>query len=51
MSSEFVRTGLLVSYLPLVASQLGLTPAAVGLIFGLHYLADALAKGPVGVLS
>ncbi len=51
MSSEFVRTGLLVSYLPLVAPQLGLTPAAVGLIFGLHYLADALAKGPVGVLS
>ena len=51
MSSEFVRTGLLVSYLPLVAPQLGLTPAAVGLMFGLHYLADALAKGPVGVLS
>ena len=51
MSSEFVRTGLLVSYLPLVAPQLGLTPAAVGLIFGLHYLADALAKGPVGVLT
>lgn len=51
MSSEFVRTGLLVSYLPLVAPQLGLTPAAVGLMFGLHYLADALAIGPVGVLS
>ncbi|WP_424950603.1 MFS transporter [Deinococcus sp.] len=51
MSSEFVRTGLLVSYLPLVALYLGLTPAQVGLIFGLHYLADALAKGPVGVLS
>ncbi|MGY2894625.1 MFS transporter [Deinococcus sp. UYEF24] len=51
MSSEFVRTGLLVSYLPLVAPELHLTPAAVGLIFGLHYLADALAKGPVGVLT
>jgi|GEM_PF-2825426 len=51
MSSEFVRTGLLVSYLPLTAPGLHLTPAAVGLIFGLHYLADALAKGPVGVLS
>lgn len=51
MSSEFVRTGLLVSYLPLTAPDLHLTPAAVGLIFGLHYLADALAKGPVGVLT
>ena len=49
--SEFVRTGLLVSYLPLVAPGLHLTPAGVGLIFGLHYLADALAKGPVGVLT
>ena len=51
MSSEFVRTGLLVAYLPLVAPELGLRPAAVGLILGLHYLADALAKGPVGVLT
>jgi MFS family permease len=51
MCSEFVRTGLLVPYLPLVGGELGLTPAAVSLIFGLHYLADALAKGPVGVLT
>ncbi|GGJ86403.1 MFS transporter [Deinococcus aquiradiocola] len=51
MSSEFVRTGLLVSYLPLVAPGLHLSAGAVGLIFGVHYLADALAKGPVGVLT
>ncbi|GGR29952.1 MFS transporter [Deinococcus ruber] len=51
MCSEFVRTGLLVSYLPLVAPHLGLSVAAVGLLFSLHYLADAVAKGPVGVLT
>jgi MFS family permease len=51
MSSEFVRTGLLVAYLPLAAPGLHLSPSAVGLLLGLHYLADALAKGPVGVLS
>lgn len=51
MGSEFVRTGLLVAYLPLAAPALHLSPSAVGLLLGLHYLADALAKGPVGVLS
>ncbi|MFC4454853.1 MFS transporter [Deinococcus sonorensis] len=51
MASEFVRTGLLVSYLPLVGREFQLSPAAVGLIFSVHYLADALAKGPIGLLT
>ena len=51
MCSEFVRTGLLVSYLPLVAPRLGLSSTAVALLFSVHYLADALAKGPIGVLG
>lgn len=49
--SELVRTGLLVSVLPQAAPGLGWGAAAVGLIVGAHYLADGLAKGPVGWLS
>lgn len=49
--SEFVRTGFFVAFLPLSRAEIGLTAAGVGLIVGLHYLADGLAKGPVGVLT
>lgn len=49
--SELVRTGLLVSVLPQAAPGLGWGAAAVGVIVGAHYLADGLAKGPVGWLS
>lgn len=49
--SEFVRTGFFVAYLPLKSSALNLGASAVGLIVGLHYLADGLAKGPSGVIT
>ena len=51
MCSEFVRTGLLVPYLSLKGGQLGLSATGVGLLFSAHYLADAAAKGPIGVLG
>ncbi|KEF34011.1 MFS transporter [Deinococcus sp. RL] len=49
--SELVRTGLLVSVLPQAAPGLGWGPAALGLVVGAHYLADGLAKGPLGWLA
>lgn len=49
--SEFVRTGFVVAFLPLRAAEIGLSAAAVGLIVGVNYLADALAKGPIGVFT
>ncbi|WP_027482112.1 MFS transporter [Deinococcus pimensis] len=49
--SDLVRSGFLVAYLPLAGRQFELSAADVGLIVGLNYLADALAKGPVGVLT
>ncbi len=49
--SEFVRTGFFVAYLPLRSNALNLGASAVGLIVGLHYLADGLAKGPSGVAT
>ena len=49
--SEFVRTGFFVAYLPLRSNALNLGASAVGLIVGLHYLADGLAKGPSGVVT
>lgn len=49
--SEFVRTGFIVAFLPLSSAQYGLSPAQVGAIISAHYLMDALAKGPMGVVS
>ena len=49
--SECVRAGLVVAFLPLVAARYGLGPAQVGLIVGTHYLLDALAKGPMGLVT
>ncbi|TSA88147.1 MFS transporter [Deinococcus detaillensis] len=51
MVSEFVRAGLIVAFLPLMAAQYGLSTAQVGSIVGIHYLMDALAKGPVGLVT
>ncbi|AWN21911.1 MFS transporter [Deinococcus irradiatisoli] len=51
MISEFVRAGLIVAFLPLVAGRLGLSSAQVGSLVGAHYLMDALAKGPVGLVT
>lgn len=49
--SELVRTGFFVSALPVTGPELGLGTAVIGVMVGLHYLADALAKGPVGLLT
>lgn len=49
--SDFVRTGFLVPYLTLTGKGLFVSTAAVGLIVGANYLADGLAKGPIGVLT
>jgi len=49
--SEFVRAGLIVAFLPLSAGRYGLSLAQVGSLVGAHYLMDALAKGPVGLLT
>ncbi len=49
--SDFVRTGFLVPYLSLTGKGLFVGSAAVGLILGANYLADGLAKGPIGVLT
>lgn len=51
MVSEFVRAGLIVAFLPLMAARYGLGSAQVGSIVGVHYLMDALAKGPMGLLT
>ncbi|MFT2720764.1 MFS transporter [Deinococcus sp. A31D244] len=47
---ETVRTGLFVSALPVSGPGLGLSAAVIGVMAGAHYLADALAKGPGGLL-
>ncbi|WP_161882195.1 MFS transporter [Deinococcus alpinitundrae] len=49
--SEFVRAGLIVAFLPLTAGRYGLSLAQVGSLVGAHYLMDALAKGPVGLVT
>ena len=51
MLSEFVRTGVVVAFLPLFAASHGLGSAEVGAVVSAHYLMDALAKGPMGVLT
>ncbi|WP_216323889.1 MFS transporter [Deinococcus aestuarii] len=51
VASELVRTGFFVSALPLAGPGLGLGAAVIGLMVGGHYLADALAKGPLGLLT
>lgn len=51
MVSEFVRTGFIVAFLPLNGAHYGLSPAQVGAIISAHYLMDALAKGPMGVVT
>lgn len=50
MASELVRTGFFVSLLPQLGPGMGVTPGAIGLMVGLHYLLDALGKGPLGLL-
>ncbi|MCD0171771.1 MFS transporter, partial [Deinococcus sp. 23YEL01] len=47
---ETVRTGFFVSALPVSGPALPLGAAAIGAMAGAHYLADALAKGPAGLL-
>lgn len=47
---ETVRTGFFVSALPVSGPALPLSAAAIGAMAGAHYLADALAKGPAGLL-
>lgn len=51
LTSELVRTGFVVSALPLAGPGLGLGAAVIGAMVGGHYLADALAKGPVGLVT
>ncbi|WP_034386078.1 MFS transporter [Deinococcus sp. YIM 77859] len=51
LTGELVRTGFFVSALPVAGPDLGLSTAVIGLMVGLHYLADALAKGPVGLVT
>ena len=48
--SEFVRTGLVVAFLPLMAAG-RFSPAQIGLLVSAHYLMDALAKGPMGAAT
>ncbi|TDE86583.1 MFS transporter [Deinococcus sp. S9] len=51
LTSELVRTGFFVSALPVAGPGLGLGTAVIGVMVGGHYLADALAKGPVGLVT
>jgi predicted MFS family arabinose efflux permease len=51
LASELVRTGFVVSVLPVAGPSLGFSTALIGLMVGLHYLADALAKGPLGLVT
>lgn len=51
LASELVRTGFFVSLLPLIGPGLGLGTATIGLMVGVHYLLDALGKGPMGLLA
>ncbi|MBB5235802.1 MFS transporter [Deinococcus budaensis] len=51
LTSELVRSGFLVAALPVAGPGLGLGTAAIGAMVGAHYLADALAKGPVGLVT
>lgn len=51
VASELVRTGFFVSALPVAGPGLGLGAAVIGLMVGAHYLADALAKGPLGLVA
>ncbi|WP_288405000.1 MFS transporter [uncultured Deinococcus sp.] len=51
LASELVRTGFFVAALPLLGPGLGLGPAVIGAMVGAHYLADALGKGPMGLVS
>lgn len=49
--SETVRTAFFVAALPISGSGLHLSAALIGSLAGGHYLADALAKGPSGLLT
>ncbi|ANE42581.1 MFS transporter [Deinococcus puniceus] len=51
LASELVRTGFVVSVLPVAGPSLGFSTALIGLMVGAHYLADALAKGPLGLVT
>lgn len=51
LASELVRTGLMVSVLPLAGQSLHLSTGLIGLMVGVHYLMDALGKGPMGLVS
>ena len=51
LSSELVRTGFFVAILPLVGPKLGLNAGVIGAMVGVHYLMDALGKGPLGLLA
>jgi predicted MFS family arabinose efflux permease len=51
LASELVRTGFVVSVLPVAGPSLGFSTGLIGLMVGTHYLADALAKGPLGLVT
>ncbi|MFB9993807.1 MFS transporter [Deinococcus oregonensis] len=51
LASELVRTGFVVSVLPVAGPSLGFSTGLIGLMVGTHYLADALAKGPLGLMT
>ncbi|MFC4640528.1 MFS transporter [Deinococcus hohokamensis] len=48
---ELVRTGFFVSALPVGGPALGLGTGIIGVLTSAHYLADALSKGPAGLLT
>ncbi len=49
--SELVRTGFVVSALPLTGPGLGLSPGVIGAMVSAHYLADGLGRGPMGLVT
>lgn len=51
LASELVRTGFVVSALPLAGPGLGLSGAQIGGMVSAHYLADALGRGPMGLVT
>lgn len=51
LASELVRTGFVVSALPVAGPALGLSKAGIGAVVSAHYLADALGRGPMGFVT
>ncbi|MCY0876639.1 MAG: MFS transporter [Firmicutes bacterium] len=52
MTVEFVRGALILSLLPTIGvTELGLTPAAVGLAISAHYFFDNILRSPMGAIA